>query len=112
MKKDNHFYDDIIEIESLYIELDEIGLAPEEKEELSGLINSQIHHTVLDLILSHLSENDKKIFLSHHAMKKHDEVWSLLNRRIDNVEEKIKTTVEDLKKILHEDIREAKRNAR
>ncbi|MBI1863060.1 hypothetical protein HYS00_03000 [Candidatus Microgenomates bacterium] len=103
-----YFYDHLIQIESLYVELDALKLSPSEKAELSALIESQIHHTVLDLILSNLGEEDKKLFLLHHANNNHDEVWSLLNKRIDTVENKIVTTVEDLKKMLHEDIREVR----
>lgn len=107
-KKNDHFYDDIIEIESVFIALDELDMKPHEKEELSTLVESQVHHTILDLILSHLSARDKQKFMELHAHKKHDAVWELLNDRIDNVEDKIAKTVEDLKKKLHSDIKAAK----
>jgi hypothetical protein len=102
MKK--HFYDDIADIDSVYLALDKMGLAPSQREELALLVDAQVHHTILDLILSQLSEEDKKKFMTYHASQKHDEVWTLLNSRIENVEDKIKQTVRDVKKKLHEDI--------
>lgn len=106
MKK--HFYDHIIEVESIYLALEDLPLSTPEKDELSDLVESQVHHTILDLILSHLSPADKKKFIELHASHKHDEVWELLNKRIDNVEAKITSTVAELKKKLRSDIKAAK----
>lgn len=105
----NHFYDTVIEIESVHVALNTLPLSEEEKKELTKLVDSQVHHTVLDLILSQLSPEDKREFMHLHASKKHDEVWKLLNTRIENVEEKIAQTVDELKQKLHEDIKKASR---
>lgn len=102
-----HFYDEVIEIESVYMALDELPLSDIEKAELKDLVESQLHHTILDLILSQLSPQDKKEFIQLHASKKHDEVWELLNNRIDGVENKIKKTAGELKRKLHGDINSA-----
>lgn len=102
-----HFYDTIIEIESVYVALEELPISKIEKAELSDLVETQVHHTILDLILSQLSPEDKKRFMHLHGSKKHDEVWELLNSRVEGVEDKITHAVEELKKKLHKDIKSA-----
>jgi hypothetical protein len=104
MKK--HFYSHLIETETLTIELNKLEITEEEKAHLLTIVDSSLHHTVLDAILSELSSNDKKLFLQHIAVDDHEEIWNFLNRKVDTIEEKIKKTAEDLKKELHDDIKE------
>ena len=104
MKK--YFYTQIIDTSSLSLELGEMDLTSEERTHLISLIDSTIHHTILDLVLSELSEEDKKIFLMHMASSNHDKTWKFLKEKTENIEEKIKKAAEDLKKQLHKDIKE------
>lgn len=83
-------------------------LTPSERAHLISLIDSNIHHAILDLVLSELKPMDKKTFLHHLASENHDKVWKFLNEKVENIEEKIKKTAEDLKTELHKDIRETK----
>lgn len=106
MKK--HFYSHLIEFESLQVELEEMGLSEQEKTHLLSLAQSNLHHTVLDAILSELSEDDKKMFLSHVASEDHQKIWEFLSKKIENIEEKIKKAADSLKQELHKDIKEAK----
>lgn len=101
-----HFYTHIIDTSILSLELGEMNLNSKERLDLISLIDSNIHHEILDLILSELKSEDKKTFLAHLASDDHDKIWKLLNNKIDNIEEKIKKTAEDLKKELHKDIKE------
>lgn len=103
-----HFYSQIIDTFTLSLELGEMDLTSEERMHLISLIDSNIHHAILDLVLSELSEEDKKIFLMHVAASSHDKIWKLLRKKTENIEEKIKKAAEDLKKELHKDIKEAK----
>lgn len=106
MKK---FYSHLIEIESITIELDKIGLAEYEKHELAGLIDSNIHNVVMDAIFSKLSESDKRNFAEIASSKDHKKIWDFLNSKTDDVEEQIKKASEDLKEKLKGDISEASR---
>lgn len=104
----NYFYSHLIKIESITVKLEEMGLSENQKIHLSSLLDSTIHHTVLDLILSKLSPEDKEAFL--YKLKenpKDKQLLEFLNTRVDNIEEEIKQTVEKLKVELHEDIQEA-----
>ena len=103
-----YFYSHIIETESLIVEIEKMGLRDEQKTHLIGLIESNLHHVILDAILSELSTEDKKKFLEHVAREKHEEIWGLLRNKVDNIEEKIKKAADDLKRELHEDIKEVK----
>ncbi len=85
-----------------------MGLSDEQKTHLIGLIESNLHHVILDAILSELSSEDKKKFLEHVAREKHGEIWDLLRDKVDNIEEKIVKAADDLKRELHEDIKEVK----
>lgn len=104
----NIFYSHLIEIDSIILELDKMGLSEEEKMHLAQLVDSTLHHTILDAVLSELSESDKRVFMQHLNSGNHDKIWKFLNDKIEGVEEKIKKTAEDLKKELHQDLRKAK----
>lgn len=101
------FYSHLIEIESIIVELDKLDLSSEQKVHLTSLIDSSLHHTILDAILSELSASDKRVFLNHLKGKEHSKIWQFLNGRVDNVEEIIKKAAEQLKLQLHKDLKEA-----
>lgn len=103
-----HFYSHIIETSTLTLELGDMDLSKEERRHLLDLAENNIHHAILDAILSELSEENKKIFLSHLTSEAHDKIWEHLRQKIENIEEKIKTAAESIKKELHRDIKEAK----
>lgn len=103
-----YFYTHIIDTSTLSLELGNMDLNPKERMHLISLMDSNIHHEILDLILSELNPIDKKTFLSHLASEDHDKVWKFLNSKVENIEEKIKKTADDLKKELHKDIQEIK----
>jgi hypothetical protein len=107
MKK--RFYSHLIDIESINLSLYLLDLNERQKQELMLIVESNIHHVVIDTVMSELSEEDKKKFLSHLAAEKHEEIWSLLEGKIKNIEEKIKQAVQVLKQELHKDIMEVKK---
>ena len=104
---DKHFYSHLVEFDSIVIELNKMNLTEGEKTHLLGIIDESLHHTVLDAVLSQLSEEDKKVFLEHVISNDHNKIWKHLNSKVDNIEEKIKIAAHDLKKKLHEDVKEA-----
>ena len=103
-----HFYSHIVETVSVSLELGDMDLSQEERVHLISLVDANLHHVILDTVLSELSEEDKKIFLSHVAISDHDKIWKLLNEKVKGIEEKIKRAAYDLKTELHKDIKEAK----
>lgn len=104
------FYSHLIEIESLIVEFDNLELSKEQKTHLADLIDSSLHHTVLDAVLSQLSPEDKRVFLIHLKEDDRDKIWKFLNEKIDKVEDKIKEAADDLKSEIKNDLKEAGRN--
>jgi hypothetical protein len=104
MKK--QFYSHVVETESLVVKLERLNLKEDEKAHLLSLMESSLHHVILDAILSELSADDKKLFLKGLASEDHDAVWTFLKKKIDNIEGKIEKAADDLKKELHSDIDE------
>ncbi len=103
-----YFYSHLIDIESVIIELDSLDLTDKQKIHLAQLLDSTIHMTVLDIVLSELNEEDKRLFLRQLALANNDQIWELLNNRVDNIESKIKAAADDLKTTLHKDIKDSK----
>ncbi len=101
-----HFYSHIIEISEIHRSLDTLDLHIHEKHELILIVESSVHHIVMDTILSELAEQDKKSFLAHVVSKEHEKVWDFINNKIENAENKIKKAVNEFKNKLHEDIKE------
>lgn len=104
-----YFFSHLIEIDSVIIELDKLDLSPEQKLHLANLIDSSLYHTILDVVLSELTPQDKRIFLNHLKENDKDRILQFLNGKIDNIEDKIKKVANDLKEELHKDLKEAKK---
>ncbi len=100
------FYSEIVETDSVVVKLHEVGLSEEEKAHLVALMDSSLHHVILDAILTELSPHDKKLFLEELAHDDHEAIWKFLRGRITGIEDKIQKAADDLKKELHEDIKE------
>lgn len=102
------FYSSIIQVETLYVALDDLAITEKEKEHLKSIIDTNLYHTILNAVLSELPESDKKMFLDKLAEDNHEKTMEFLKKRILNIEDKIKKTANDLVKELHEDIKETK----
>lgn len=102
-----HFYSHIVETSSLSLALADMDLTQDERKHLIDLAQDNLHHAILDVVLSELSEKDKQEFLKLLAKDEQDKIWRLLTKSVDNIEDKIRKTAEDLKKELHKDIEES-----
>ncbi|MBI4080636.1 MAG: hypothetical protein HY430_02585 [Candidatus Levybacteria bacterium] len=107
MKK--YFYSHLVELTSLTVKLDTLDLTKEEKGQLQSLAEANIHHSVLDTVLSELPESEKKIFLQYVHEETHDVVWDHLKSKTKNIEEKITQAAKAMILKFHEDIEEAKK---
>ncbi|MCA9371580.1 hypothetical protein KC726_01655 [Candidatus Woesebacteria bacterium] len=99
-----HFYTHLLQIDSIIIPLDTMELLPEEKNELLVLIETQVHHVVIDTVLSELSEEHKRIFLANLEEDNHETIWKHLKEQIEEVETKIQQAVHTLQQTLHQDM--------
>lgn len=103
-----YFYSNLITIESVLEELNSLELTGEQKTHLAALLDSSLHHTILDAILSELGDQEKRVFLESLNEDDHVKIWGFLNEKVDNIEDKIKKAADDLKKELHKDLKKAK----
>lgn len=106
-----YFYSHIVKIDSLTDALDTLVLSKDERAHLLALAQSNIHHAILDAILSELSSEDKILFLKHVASENNTEIWDLLNTKVERIEDKIKSAAESLTKELHDDIEDTKKSS-
>lgn len=106
MKK--HFFSHLVDIKNLHDALEELNLSDNEKEHVKDLMDEGIYHTVLDAVLSELSEEDKKVFIEHLLSDEHDKIWEFVNNRIENIEDKIRKAADDIKDKIHTDIKSTK----
>ena len=104
-----HFYSKLVSTDSIVAALNELELSDDQRSHLLGIVESSLHHAILDAILSELSEKDKKVFLEYVTENNDEKIWKFLNEKIDKIEEKISQTADSLKKELHEDIAATKK---
>lgn len=106
-----HFYSHMVKYSEVFIELENIHLSNEEREHLVSIIEENIHHSIIDTILSQLSKEDKKVFLHHLSLNNHESIWNHLKENIEHVEEKITKAAEDLIQEFKKDIEEVKKDS-
>jgi hypothetical protein len=102
--KQKHFYQHLIQINEITLDLGEIKLSKEERLHLLSLLEANIHSVVINTVLSQLSENDKKIFLSNLVLNDHDKIWEHLWKNTVNLEQKITDSVNNLLSEMRKDI--------
>lgn len=108
MSNRKQFYHTVVQTDSITVILSEMDLSDQERVHLSHIMESSLHHAILDAILSELSATDKKLFLKELANDDHDAVWKFLKDKIDGIEDRIVKVSDDLKKELHEDVKKVK----
>jgi hypothetical protein len=102
------FYSHIVKVESVMVKLDELDLDEEQKKHLAQLVDSTVHHTVLGVILSRLSDDDKRLFIKKLEDDPHDKaLMEFVKERVENIEEEIARETEKLIEELHEDIKQS-----
>ena len=108
----HHFYSHLVEIDTVVTELDVLDLNAEEKHELVKIMETTIHHVVLNTVMAELSEEDKKQFLEHLAGNNHSELWKMLTEKVPEVHDKIKKSFHKVKREMSEDIKETHKKRR
>lgn len=106
-----HFYSHLVKIDNLIYELDSLNFDEDQKKHLGELVDSIIHHRIMDLVLAKLSDEDK-IALSQKigSSSTHQEIWEFVNAKIDGVEIEIRQKIEQTSQEFIEDIKEAKKH--
>ncbi|MBI4028776.1 MAG: hypothetical protein HY376_00185 [Candidatus Blackburnbacteria bacterium] len=102
------FYDHLIILEEVEIELGKLDLDRDERRELEELIEETLHHRVLDRVLSELPRVHHEEFLQRFSKTPHDPyLIEYINERIEkSVGEHIQDEIEKMKKEIMADIQE------
>lgn len=102
------FYSHLVQVDEIHMELNNHSLTEEQMEEVKNIIDESIYHTVLEAILSELSEEDKKVFLTHLMEDDHGKIWGFVNGKIENIEDKIVKAADDIKNKIHSDVKNSR----
>lgn len=104
------FYTKYIVIEDLITELHGLDLSDKERHHLATLVDSSLHHAILNEILNNLSEEDKREFLHQlNQDPENEKIMDFLKEKVDKIEDKIRHVSEELVKEMHEDIKGARK---
>jgi hypothetical protein len=109
MKTQRYFFSHLVDIQTIHLKLQDLDLNDEEKSELVNLAHDTLHYEILNAVLAELSDDDKKIFLRQMTMSDHASLWRFLNKKVDNIESKIKQIADDVIEEMHGDIEESKK---
>ncbi len=104
-----YFFSHLVDIQSIHLKLLDLDLEDEEKTELVQLAHDTLHYEIINAILSELSQADKKIFLRQMTLDDQHAIWRFLNKKVANIEGKIKQITDDVVLELHADIQESKK---
>lgn len=103
-----HFYSHIVKIETVTVELDTMDLTEVQRKHLAELVDSTVHHAVLNVVLSKLESDDRMKFLAKLKKNPEDEtLMDYLLEKVENIEAEIATAINELKEEFIKDIKEA-----
>lgn len=105
------WYDHLIVLDEVEIEINNLELEQDEKEELHNLIEETLHHRVLSRVLEVLPREHHEGFLKEFKKRPHDgALIDYINERIDDqVEKHISGEISKLKEELLDDLRDHKK---
>jgi hypothetical protein len=107
--KRKYFYSHIIATADISLALADVDMPNEDRIKLIALAEENLHHAILDSILSQLPEEDKKIFLKHVSLDEHENAWKFINETLSDAENIILKIAKDIKDEMHTDIKNAKK---
>lgn len=102
----SYFYAHIVNPDDLAKEIEVLDVSAEDRAHLFMVVQSTLHHRVIDALLEELHDDHKHIFLTHIVEENHEGVWRVLNEHVDGAEDKIRQTYEWLRAELMADIHE------
>jgi hypothetical protein len=103
------FYDHLIVLDDIIIELDKYEIPRGEREKVLDTLDEIIHQYILDTILFHLPQQHHNQFLTDFTQSPHSpSILAFVKEktRVD-IEREIKKTVKSIKKKILQDIQES-----
>jgi len=101
------FWDKLIEMDDIQIQIDQYGLAQKEKTELLKVVYQTIDIRILDVILSSLPKEKHQSFLDKLTKTpQHHKLLKFLKENVEDIEDKIKDLTKEVKKEIIEKLQE------
>lgn len=105
------FYDHLTVTNEVIVELDKYKFDIAEREELIQLIDENIHHQVLNIILRNLpKEKHEEFLLAFHHKPSDPDLLVFLKKAVKDIEKIITDEANSVKKELLKEIKNAQRN--
>ena len=103
------FYDHLIIIDDVVVELDRYEIPQPDREQLMATLDEVLHHHVLDTVLLHLPREHHSYFLERFAHEPHHpSILDFVKEKTKvDIEHEIKQTVEYVKKKILKDIEDS-----
>lgn len=99
-----YFYAHVVSPEDIHKELEILDITEDEKHHLAIVIESTLHHVVVDVILSEVPEEHKDTLLRHISQDDHDQIWEVLHAHFDDPEGRVKEVAHEVLQELRDDI--------
>jgi hypothetical protein len=78
----SYFYAHLVNPDDITKHMELLEMTDAERNHLLMIVQSTLHHKVIDLILEELHDDHKHVFLKHIVEENHDGVWDLLLRHL------------------------------
>ncbi|MFC1656775.1 hypothetical protein ACFL14_02355 [Patescibacteria group bacterium] len=100
------FFSHLLDTDQLITMVERLLEIEEEKLEILDMIDSTLHHRVVDKILHELDQGHHETFMSEYSRDPgNEELLFFLQKHIPNIEEKIQSESKDAQASLFEDIK-------
>jgi len=104
------FFSHLIEVDPLIMLVEEILQAEKEKLEILDMIDSTLHHRIVDRILQELDEQHHEIFMHEYSQNpSNEEILVFLKKQIPDIEKVICNEAQLTQASLFEDIKKLKK---
>ena len=105
------FYDELVGIEQIFVEIEMLELVPDEKQKVKGLVDEIVHYEMVTFILDHLPHHHHEEFLKrlHKTPHSTEHLVFLESILTKNFTQKMKNRAEKLKKEIQTDLKKYKR---
>lgn len=102
------FYSHVVDWNQVIVRMEELEIDEHDRIALSNLLEETLHSHIIAAVLDELSEKDRENFVRLLRDGDDTKIWEFLDKRVLNIEDRIKKAADELEEKIHEDIKEAK----
>lgn len=106
MKRQKNFYDHLVKVESLTIQVNRLDLNPSQKKRVNGLIKSSVHYTLVNTLMSDVPEKERPRAIKTLNSGNYNELWSVFDTKKARVEGNLRKAFENLSREILRDLKD------